>query len=30
MLKAQFEDADEIVEVNVDIRPLLHDEVDSS
>jgi len=30
MLKAQFEDADEMVEVNVDIHLLLHDEVDSS
>ena len=30
VLKAQFEDADEMVEVDVDIRPSVHDEVDSS
>jgi len=30
MLKAQFEDADEMVEVEVDIRPSVCNEVDSS
>jgi len=30
VLKAQFEDADEMEDVGVDIRPSLHDEVDSS